>query len=85
VTGHLLELLPAEADTLAAAARILAERTIGSVESVSLRAGAGHCRLVAHLQSGVELELRYVEIGERTGSDLAASVRVHNARRSAKP
>ena len=85
MTGHLIELLPAEAATLAAAARILAERTIGSVEGVSLRAGAGHCRLVAHMQSGVELELRDIEIGERTGPDLAASVRVHNARRSARP
>jgi hypothetical protein len=85
VTGHLLELLPDEAATLAAAARILAERTIGSVHAVSLRAGAGHVRLVAHLQSGVELELRDVEIGERAGPDLAASVRVHNARRSARP
>ena len=85
MTGHLTELLPAEAETLAAAARILAERTIGSVEGVSLRASAGHARLVAHLQSGVSVELRDIEIGERAAADLAASVRVHNARRSARP
>lgn len=31
------------------------------------------------------VELRDIEIGERAAADLAASVRVHNARRSAKP
>lgn len=81
MTGHLLELLPAEADALAAAARILAERCMGPVSAVSLRASPGVCGLVAHMQSGRDTELREVE---HDAADIAASVRVHNAERSAR-
>ena len=84
MTGHLYELTDAEAATLAAAARILAERTIGSVWAVSLRAGAGHARLVAHMQSGSDIALGDVPLDESAARGLAASVKVHNARRSAR-
>ena len=83
MTGHLHELLPAEAATLAAAGRILAERAIGSVEDVSLRAGAGHARIVVHLQSGTDLELARVALDSHAAEGLGASVRLHNARRGA--
>lgn len=81
MTGHLLELLPAEAATLAEAARILSERCMGPVSAVSLRASPGVCRLVAHLQSGTDAPLEYAE---HDAADIAASVRIHNAERSAR-
>ena len=85
MTGHLYELTDAEAATLAAAARILSERCIGSVWAVSLRAGAGHARLVAHMQSGSDVGLEDVGLeGGGLARRLTATVREHNARRSAK-
>ena len=83
MTGHLIELLPAEAETLAAAARILAERCVGAAWGVGVVASAGHARLVVHMQSGTDLELDGVALDDRAAEGLAASVRVHNARRSA--
>ena len=85
MTGHLYELTDAEAATLAAAARILAERTIGSVWAVSVRAGAGHARMVAHMQSGSDVGLEDVGLeGGGLARRLTATVREHNARRSAR-
>ena len=83
MTGHLTELLPAEAETLAAAARILAERTIGAAWGVAILGAEGHARLVVHMQSGHDLELDGVALDDRAAEGLAASVRIHNARRSA--
>ena len=83
MTGHLTELLPAEAETLAAAARILAERCIGAAWGVAILGAAGHARLVVHMQSGTDIELDGVALDDRAADGLSASVRVHNARRSA--
>jgi hypothetical protein len=84
VKGHLLELLPYEAIGLANAARILEERAIGPIAAVSLRASPGVCRFVLHMQSGEDVELGEVEIGRLAAGGLAASIREHNAERSAK-
>lgn len=78
-TGHLTELLPSEAATLAAAARILAERCVGPIAAVSLRASPGVCRLVVHLQSAASVHL---EDAEQSADDIAATVKIHNAERS---
>ena len=83
MTGHLYELTDAEAATLAAAARILAERCVGSVWAVSLRGSSGIARLTVHSERE-NLVLDEALIGPTAARELAEAVREHNARRSAK-
>ena len=84
----LYELTPAEANVLAAAARILAQRAQGPVEALSLRADAGTACLVVKTVASHHEPLAIVPLfdgasGAATScsNGLASSVREFNARR----
>lgn len=84
----LYELTPTEANVLAAAARILAQRAQGPVEALSLRANAGTVCLVVETVAGHQEPLATVPLFDdasgaavNCSNRLASSVREFNARR----